>query len=61
MGTSDEILVDEEEQEILRSEVEHAKHRLSTSTDKVPGHDDVSSELFKEADEEGVSIFHDKL
>lgn len=48
--------MDEEEPNILRSEVELAMKKMRN--DKAPGCDDIPAELFKESGEEGVSVMH---
>ena len=55
-GTSEPIELEEDEPDILRSEVVLAMKKMRTG--KAPGYDDIPAELIKETGEEGVSIMH---
>ncbi len=55
-GVTEPIEFEEEEPDILRSEVVMAMNKLRTG--KAPGCDDVPAELIKETGEEGVDVIH---
>ncbi|XP_072020216.1 uncharacterized protein [Amphiura filiformis] len=55
-GETEPIEVDENEPDILRSEVVMAMKKMRTG--KAPGYDDIPAELIKETGDEGVDVVH---